>query len=94
MVATHDDDAARKALETRLAAVLADKDNSHMARYALERIQASEVAAALRDALPKVAGALKIGVIGSLGARRDAGGRAVRELPMPLAIATFFTNRS
>ena len=55
-----------------LAALLADKDNSHMARYALERISAPEAAAALRDTLPKVAGALKIGVIGSLGARRDA----------------------
>lgn len=55
-----------------LAALLADKDNSHMARYALERIPAAEAAAALRDALPKLAGALKVGVIGSLGVRRDA----------------------
>jgi HEAT repeat protein len=56
-----------------LAALLADKDNSHMARYALERIPAPEAAKALEDALPKVNGALKIGVISSLGARRDAG---------------------
>ena len=55
-----------------LAALLADKDNSHMARYALERIPASEAAKALQDALPKVSGVLKVGVIGSLGARRDA----------------------
>jgi HEAT repeat protein len=55
-----------------LAALLPDKDLSHMGRYALERIQAPEAAAALRDALPKVSGALKVGVIGSLGARRDA----------------------
>ena len=55
-----------------LAALLAEKDHSHMARYALERIGAAEAAAALRDALPKLAGALKVGVIGSLGARRDA----------------------
>ena len=55
-----------------LAGLLPDKDLSHMARYALERIPAPEAAQALRDALPKVSGALKIGVIGSLGARRDA----------------------
>lgn len=104
VVATHGDAEARKALETRLAAVLgsatprAAKDFacraltiigtaestpalaallpnpelSHMARYALERIPAPEAAAALRDALPKVQGKLKIGVAGSLGVRRDA----------------------
>jgi HEAT repeat protein len=43
-----------------------------MARYALERIPAPEAAAAMRDAVPKLNGALKVGVIGSLGARRDA----------------------
>ncbi len=104
VVASLSDAAARKALETRLAAaikgestrdakdvmcralrvigtaecvptlaaLLADKDLSHMARYALERIQAPEAGAALCDALPKVSGALKVGVIGSLGARCDA----------------------
>ena len=102
--ATHGDAAARKELETRLAAVLPtgasraakdfvgrklaiigtaesvpalaallpDKDLSHMARYALERIPAAEAAKALRDALAKTSGAEKAGVIGSLGARRDA----------------------
>ena len=55
-----------------LAALLPDKDLSHMARYALERIQAPEAGKALRDALPKLGGALKIGTIGSLGVRRDA----------------------
>jgi HEAT repeat protein len=55
-----------------LAALLTDKDNSHMARFALERMSAPEAAKALRDALPKVGGALKVGVIGSLGSRRDA----------------------
>ncbi len=54
-----------------LAALLTDKDSSHMARYALERIEAPEAAQALREALPKVSGAVKIGVIGSLGVRRD-----------------------
>ena len=55
-----------------LAALLADKDLSHMARYALERIEAPEAGAALREALAKVGGAQKVGVAGSLGARRDA----------------------
>lgn len=55
-----------------LAGLLVNPDSSHMARFALERIQAPEAAAALRDALAKVTGKLKIGVISSLGARRDA----------------------
>ncbi len=110
VVKTHGDAAARKDLETRLAAVLAssvsrdakdyvcrklmvvgtaasvpalaallaDKDNSHMARFALERIPAPEAAKALRDALSKVANGLKIGIIGSLGSRGDAA--SVKEL--------------
>ena len=55
-----------------LAGLLPEKDHSHMARYALERIPAPEAAQALRDALPKLSGALKVGAIGSLGVRRDA----------------------
>ncbi|MGA2257002.1 MAG: HEAT repeat domain-containing protein [Thermoguttaceae bacterium] len=55
-----------------LAALLPDKDLSHMARYALERIPAPEAGKALCDALAKTSGAQKAGVIGSLGARRDA----------------------
>lgn len=54
-----------------LAALLPEQDHSHMARYALERIEAPEAAQALRDALPKLDGALQVGVIGSLGVRRD-----------------------
>ncbi len=54
-----------------LAALLADEKLSHMARYALERIPAPEAAAALRDALAKVSGKLKVGMISSLGARQD-----------------------
>jgi HEAT repeat protein len=54
-----------------LAGLLPDKDLSHMARYALERIPAAEAGQALRDALPKVSGATQVGVIGSLGVRRD-----------------------
>jgi HEAT repeat protein len=55
-----------------LAGFLGDKDNAHMARYALEQIPAPEAAASLRDALAKLTGALKVGVISSLAARRDA----------------------
>lgn len=55
-----------------LAGLLPAADHSHMARFALERMPAPEAAAALRNALPKLEGALKIGVIGSLGSRRDS----------------------
>jgi HEAT repeat protein len=55
-----------------LASLLSDKDLAHMARFALERIPAPEAAQALREALPKLDGSLKIGVISSLGVRRDA----------------------
>lgn len=104
VVASHKDAAARKALETRLAAVLktdaprAAKDYvcrelsligtaecvptvapllsnaelSHMARFVLERVPAPEAAKALRDALGSTGGKLKVGVINSLGSRRDA----------------------
>ena len=104
VVATHGDAAARKQLETRLAAVLktdvsrdtkdfvcrklmvigtaacvpvlaellTQQDHSHMARYALERIPAPEAAQAMRDALPTLSGALKVGVIGSLDVRQDS----------------------
>ena len=55
-----------------LAALLADKSLSHMARFALERIPAAEAGQALREALAKTQGEQKLGVIASLGARRDA----------------------
>jgi HEAT repeat protein len=54
-----------------LAGLLTDKDLSHMARYALERIPEPAAAQVMREALPKVKGTLKVGIIGSLGARRD-----------------------
>jgi len=54
-----------------LAALLPKKEYSHMARYALERIVVPEAAQVMRDALPKLSSELQIGVIGSLGARRD-----------------------
>ena len=55
-----------------LAALLGDADNSHMARFALERIPAPEAGQALRDALGRVQGSLRIGMIESLGGRGDA----------------------
>jgi len=104
VVGSHGDDAAREALEGRLAEVLAgdapqaakdyvcrqlsligtakcvpavaallgDEKLSHMARFALERIPDAAAVAAMRDALPNVSGKVKIGVINSLGVRRDA----------------------
>ncbi len=54
-----------------LAAMLADENTSHIARYALERIPDEKAAAALREGLPKVDNKLKPGMIGSLGTRRD-----------------------
>lgn len=54
-----------------LAALLADEHLAHMGRYALQRIPAPEAAAALRNALSKVSGELKVGVISSLGDRGD-----------------------
>jgi len=55
-----------------VAELLTERDLSHMARFALEQNPAPEAAGALRDALPKVSGLLKVGVICSLGQRRDA----------------------
>src|SRR5437588_8704470 len=49
-----------------LSALLGDKELAHSARYALESIPAPEAGKALRDALPKLSGSLKVGVIGSL----------------------------
>lgn len=54
-----------------LAGLLVNPESSHMARYALEQISGPEAAAALRDALTKVTGSLRIGIISSLGGRRD-----------------------
>lgn len=55
-----------------LAELLTDKDLSQLGRYALERIPDPAATAALREALPKTDGLLKVGVINSLGVRRDA----------------------
>jgi len=63
--------ATKEAVPT-LAALLSDEKLSHMARYALEGIRDPSVDDALRDALGTVKGQPRLGVIGSLGARRDA----------------------
>ena len=56
-----------------LAKLLTDEEMSHVARIALERIPDPAADAALRDALDKAKGKILIGVINSLGVRRDRG---------------------
>jgi hypothetical protein len=65
-----------------LAALLGDEELSHMARYGLEPIPDPAVDAALRDALGKLNGRLLVGVIGSVGVRRDP--RAIDTLSQKL----------
>jgi HEAT repeat protein len=55
-----------------LAALLPNADLSSWARIALEAIPGPEAGAALRDAMGKVKGRLLIGVINSIGVRKDA----------------------
>jgi len=55
-----------------LAELLADEKLAHYARFALEPIDDPAVDETLRNALDEVDGELKIGVINSLGMRRDA----------------------
>ncbi|MEW6359910.1 MAG: HEAT repeat domain-containing protein [Planctomycetota bacterium] len=55
-----------------LAALLTDEKLSHMARYALEPIPDPSVDDALRAALGQVKGNLLVGVVNSIGVRRDA----------------------
>ncbi|MBW1811908.1 MAG: HEAT repeat domain-containing protein, partial [Deltaproteobacteria bacterium] len=54
-----------------LGQLLLDKELSDMARYALERIDAPEATAQLRLGLKKTSGTMKVGIINSLGQRRD-----------------------
>ncbi|MCP4612658.1 MAG: HEAT repeat domain-containing protein [Planctomycetes bacterium] len=61
-----------------LVALLGDEQLSHMARYGLEPIPESAVDDAFRDALGKLKGRPLVGVIGSIGVRRDA--KAVQPL--------------
>lgn len=62
--------ATKQAVPT-LASLLGDEKLSHMARYALEPIRDPSVDEALREALGRVQGLPRLGVIGSLGVRRD-----------------------
>jgi hypothetical protein len=55
-----------------LAALLDDEKLAHMARYALEPLRDPSVDEALRGALPRLKGREAVGVIGSIGVRRDA----------------------
>lgn len=54
-----------------LAELLADKDLSHSARYALESMPAPEAGLALIEALEKTGGLVKTGIIQSLGHRHE-----------------------
>ncbi len=54
-----------------LAALLGDEKLSHMGRYALERMPDATAVKAMRDAVSKVDGKLKVGMINSIGVRRD-----------------------
>ena len=115
VVATHGNAAARKELESKLAAALdtdiprAAKDSvcrflktigtahsvpalakllhdaelSHMARHALQTIDAKEAASALVNAIDKAPKKIKIGIISSLGAR----GTGVPIAPLAKALA-------
>ncbi len=55
-----------------LAALLPDPQLSHYARYGLQPIPDPSVDDALRSAMEKLKGGLKVGVINSIGWRRDA----------------------
>jgi HEAT repeat protein len=65
-----------------LAALLADAELASWARIALEAIPDPAAAAALRNALDKLQGKLLIGVINSIGVRRDP--KAVSDLAKKL----------
>ena len=54
-----------------LAGMLTGEETSDMARYALERIPGSTVDTALRGALAKAKGKPQIGIVNSIGQRRD-----------------------
>ena len=55
-----------------LGQLLLDKELSDIARFALERIDAPEATAQLRLGLTKTTGAMKVGIINSLGQRQDS----------------------
>lgn len=61
-----------------LATLLTDEQLSHSARYALESMSIPQAGGCLREALEKTTGAIRVGIIDSLGVRRET--KAVPEL--------------
>ena len=55
-----------------LGELLADEENSHIARYALDSMKYPEADKVLRDALGKTSGQVKVGIINSLAIRANA----------------------
>jgi HEAT repeat protein len=68
-----------------LVEVLADPKTAELGRYALERIPGSAVDRALRDSLAKTKDRTRLGVINTLGVRRDPGSVSALR---PLALGT------
>jgi type 1 glutamine amidotransferase/HEAT repeat protein len=66
-----------KSVDT-LSNMLNDPKTSDIALYALQRIQSDKVDAALRGMLPKTSGKTRVGIINTIGCRRDS--QAVSEL--------------
>ncbi|NIA14233.1 MAG: hypothetical protein GWP08_09130 [Nitrospiraceae bacterium] len=54
-----------------LGAILSDAELSHAARFALESMPYPEAGAALREALDETSGKTKVGIVNSLGERRE-----------------------
>ena len=81
-----------KRLFLPLVSFLADEELSDMARYGLETMPFPEVDAALREALPKLQGRPLVGVIHSIGKRRD--GKAVSILEKYLADTNLEVNKA
>ncbi|NIA13710.1 MAG: hypothetical protein GWP08_06475 [Nitrospiraceae bacterium] len=69
---------ASKAEVPALAALLEDDETADMARYALERMEDPAAGDALRKALKSAEGATLVGIVNSLGERKDA--RATKTL--------------
>lgn len=69
-----------------LAALLADPRLSHAARHALETMSSPAAGRALVEALATTSGAERLGIVGSLGVRREA--QAVASLARLLAAAS------
>ncbi len=65
-------DVAGEEVVAPLARFLGDKKWSHYARYALQKMEGKKVTEALLQSLDSLEGDLKLGVIGTIGRRRDA----------------------